>query len=84
MPPPHARTRSLTRRLLAAFLAVGLLPLGAALLLSSWTTRGVVADLLEANVSTTARLYASEVDDFLAQKTAMLDALAAGVAPENS
>ncbi|MFT4626882.1 MAG: two-component system NtrC family sensor kinase, partial [Myxococcota bacterium] len=42
------------------------------------------ADLLEANVSTTARLYASEVDDFLAQKTAMLDALAAGVAPENS
>ena len=51
--------------------------------LSYWSSREVVAGLLEENLGTTARLYASEVDDFLEEKTALLTALAGGIAADD-
>jgi len=70
---------SLARRLIAGFVGVALLPLVATTVVSWWTSREVVAGLLEENLGKTARIHATEVDDFLAEKTALLAALAGGV-----
>jgi signal transduction histidine kinase len=77
--PARPAVRPLARRLILWFVAVALVPLLATVLLSYWSSRDVVAGLLEENLGKTARLYASEVDDFLAEKTALLTALAGGV-----
>jgi signal transduction histidine kinase len=76
--------RPLARRLILWFVGVAGLPLLATVLLSYWSSREVVAGLLEENLGKTARLYASEVDDFLAEKTALLTALAGGVEAEDA
>ena len=81
-PPP--KTGSLARRLLVIFVVVALLPLAATVALSYWSSRDVVAGLLEENLGKTARLYASEVDDFLAEKTELLAALAGGIAAKDA
>ncbi len=73
---------SLARRLTAWFFVVALVPLIATSALSYWSSRTMVASLLEENLGKTARLYASEVDDFLAEKTALLGALAGGLEPD--
>jgi len=82
--PTPAHVRPLARRLILWFVGVALVPLLATVLLSYWSSRDVVAGLLEENLGKTARLYASEVDDFLAEKTALLTALAGGVEAEDA
>ncbi|MEZ4318164.1 MAG: ATP-binding protein [Myxococcota bacterium] len=82
--PPPARVRPLARRLILWFVGVALVPLLATVLLSYWSSRDVVAGLLEENLGKTARLYASEVDDFLAEKAALLTALAGGVEAQDA
>lgn len=84
MPSRLPKTRSLARRLLGVFVLVALLPLVATVALSYWSSRDVVAGLLEDNLGKTARLYASEVDDFLAEKTGLLTALAGGIAADDA
>ncbi len=80
-PPP--KTGSLARRLLLVFVVVALLPLVGTVAFSYWSSREVVAGLLEENLGKTARLYASEVDDFLAEKTELLTALSGGIADDD-
>ncbi|MEZ4321805.1 MAG: ATP-binding protein [Myxococcota bacterium] len=82
--PAPARVRPLARRLILWFVAVAWVPLLATVLLSYWSSRDVVAGLLEENLGKTARLYASEVDDFLAEKTALLTVLAGGVEADDA
>jgi len=81
---PSTRVRPLARRLILWFIGVALVPLLTTVLFSYWNSRDVVAGLLEENLGKTARLYASEVDDFLAEKTALLTALAGGVEPSDA
>jgi len=77
--PSTSPARSLSRRLIAWFIVVASLPLVATSVLSYWSSREVVAGLLEENLGKTARLYAAEVDDFLAEKTELLRALSGGI-----
>jgi len=78
-----AKIGPLGRRLLATFVGVALVPMLAALALSYWSSRQSFTDLLEENIGKTARVYADEVDDFLAEQTTLLTALAPGLKPED-
>jgi len=74
----------LARRLLLACLGVALLPLVTALGLSYRSGRDVITGLLSDHVGTTARLYASEVDHFLGQRTVLLEAVASSVPSDDA
>jgi len=83
MPLP-THTSYVGRRLIGVFAVVALLPLAATVGFSYWSSREIVAGLLQENLGKTVRLYASEVDDFLSEKTGLLSALAGGVAADDA
>lgn len=74
-PSPSRPLGVLGRRLLSAFLVVAVVPIAVTSGVGYWYSRDLAASLMAENVGKTARVYAAEVDDFLAEQRRLLGSL---------